>query len=86
MATVMLAALEQDAMPTEVWDEVTAAMNRWESLIAVEIGDVRRAEVIRLVGDGLFSEAMLTGSAPSPERIDALVDFLLGDDGAERST
>lgn len=57
--------------------EVTEAVDRWQSLMADELGDPQRAEVVRLVGDGLFSEALASGAPPTPERLDRLVSFLL---------
>ena len=53
-------------------------MRRWQSAIEAEVGDPLRAEVVRLVGDGLFVEALL-GNPPARERVDALVTHLLGD-------
>jgi AcrR family transcriptional regulator len=57
--------------------EVRAAPDRWEALIAEEVGDPVRAEVVRLVGDGLFAEALLAGHPPATERVDRLVAHLL---------
>lgn len=74
VAMLLLATMRfESVMPPEV----TAAVGRWESLIAEELGDPQRAEVVRLVGDGLFSESLLTGSAPTQERVDGLVGLLL---------
>lgn len=56
--------------------EVGAGMQRWQDLISAELGDPVRGEIVRLVGDGLFVEA-LTGEAPTSARVDALVDRLL---------
>lgn len=56
--------------------EVHEAVARWQSLIADEVGDPVRAEVVRLVGDGLFAEALFTGTSPSAERIAELVAHL----------
>ena len=58
--------------PAEVHDAVA----RWESFIAAELGDPVRAEVVRLVGDGLFGEALVTGTPPAPERVDRLIAHL----------
>lgn len=57
--------------------EVAEASRRWQDLIEAEIGDEVRADVIRLVGDGLFMET-LTGAPPEAARVDALVAHLLG--------
>lgn len=56
--------------------EVQQAVVRWEALIADEVGDAVRAEVVRLVGDGLFSEALLAGGPPDTERVDRLIAHL----------
>ena len=56
--------------------ELEQAAARWETLIAVEVGDPVRAEVVRLVGDGLLTEALLTGTAPAVERVERLIAHL----------
>ena len=71
--TVLAASRGASAEPPT---EVRAAVARWEALIAAELGDPVRAEVVRLVGDGLFGEALVTGVPPSPERVDRLVAHL----------
>lgn len=55
---------------------VGPAVARWEALIAEELGDPVRAEAVRLVGDGLLGEALMTGVPPTPERITRLVKHL----------
>lgn len=74
VALLVLASLRTSA---SLADEVEAATGRWESLIARELGSEVRAEVVRLVGDGLFVGS-LVGEPPTPERIEALVAHLLG--------
>jgi AcrR family transcriptional regulator len=71
---VLVAALrrEEIGLPPEVGQ----AVSRWEGLIAEELGDPVRAEVVRLVGDGLFGEALITGTAPTAERVERLVAHL----------
>ena len=54
--------------------ERTAA---WQRLLADELGDAGRAEVVRLVGDGLLLQS-LTGTPPDRARVEALADRLLG--------
>jgi AcrR family transcriptional regulator len=63
--------------------EVDEAIDRWERLIAEELGSPVRAEVVRLVADGLFVEA-LVGAPPPPARVEALVDHLVGP-GSQRN-
>ena len=66
--------------------EVGHAVARWEALIAEELGDPARAEVVRLVGDGLFGEALVTGAPPSAERIERLVVHLRAADAPQPRT
>lgn len=56
---------------------VHEAVTRWQSMIAEELGDPVRAQVVRLVGDGLFSESLVTGRPPSADLLDALVAHLI---------
>ncbi|WP_322921599.1 TetR/AcrR family transcriptional regulator [Nocardioides renjunii] len=74
-ALVVLAAGSR-GHDSELPPEVARAAARWEALIADELGDPVRAEVVRLVGDGLFGEALVTGAAPSAERVERLVAHL----------
>ncbi len=72
VALMVLGSLRTRAsLPSEV-DE---AVERWEMLIAAELGSAVRAEVVRLVADGLFVESLL-GSPPPAERIETLVEHL----------
>jgi AcrR family transcriptional regulator len=75
-AVVIAAAVRrgESLVPSEVDDAVA----RWEGLIAEEVGDPVRAEVVRLVGDGLFAEALVSGRPPDPERVTRIVEHLLG--------
>ena len=57
--------------------EVGAGIARWQAMITAELSDPVRGEVVRLVGDGLFVEA-LTGTEVESGRVDRLVDHLLG--------
>ena len=70
-AAVILSMASSD-LPTKVQE----AVGRWEALITEEVGDPVRAEVVRLTGDGLFAEALLTGVPPAPERVERLVEHL----------
>ncbi len=69
---VVTAALQESGgvgLPAEVED----AIERWQRLLADELGDSVLAEVVRLTGDGLFAEALMTGRPPAPERVDRLI-------------
>lgn len=65
--------------------EVGQAIARWEALIAEELGDPVRAQVVRLVGDGLFGEALVTGTPPTAERIERLVTHLRAGSSRQRA-
>jgi hypothetical protein len=56
---------------------VEEAVARWQSMIAQELGDPVCARVVRLVGDSLFSESLITGGPPSAELLDELVAHLI---------
>lgn len=76
-ALVMVAMLRRgSATPLPAVDE---AVKRWQSMIAAEMGDPVRAKVVRLVGDGLFSESLLTGTPPSENVVDELIAHLITD-------
>ncbi|MHC3000516.1 TetR/AcrR family transcriptional regulator [Microbacterium sp. HJ5] len=60
----------------ELLDEAREAIARWEGMIAAEVGDPIRARVIRLVGDGLVTNAVAGVDASSAD-IDGLVAFLI---------
>ena len=77
-ARAMLVLLRVSAGGVDLPPEVGTAMARWQDAITAEVGDPVRGEVVRLVGDGLLAEA-LTGSAPSSERVEALVAHLVGE-------
>lgn len=72
------AAVVLSAATAGTTSEVQAAVARWEALIAAEVGDPVRAEVARLAGDGLFAEALLTGTPPAADRVERLVTHLRG--------
>lgn len=55
---------------------VREATARWHAMITEELGDARAADVVRLVGDGLFLQALI-GPSPDPQRVDDLVDHLV---------
>jgi AcrR family transcriptional regulator len=64
---------------------VGEAVTRWEAMIAEEVGDPVRARVVRLVGDALFGESLVTGRPPSAEQLDELVTHLITPARASRS-
>lgn len=74
-ALVLAAAMQGDARP-RLPSEVAHATARWERMLADELGDPVLAEIVRLTGDGLFGEALATGSPPPPARVDRIVRYL----------
>ena len=75
-AALMVLAAAFRGRATGLPPEVAQAIARWEALIADELGDPVRAEIVRLAGDGLFGEALVTGTPPTAERIERLVTHL----------
>lgn len=47
---------------------IAAAAQRWEELLAAELGSVALARVVRLVGDGLLMSALLGEEPPADVR------------------
>ncbi len=82
-ALVLVALLRPGDATVLPWAQ--EAISRWESLIADELGDPVRARVVRLVGDGLFGESLVTGQPPSTELLDELVAYLITGATASRS-
>lgn len=62
--------------------ESAAAVERWERLIADEVGDPVRARVVRLVGDGLAGNALAGLDDPAMREggLAALIDHLVPKD------
>ncbi len=59
--------------------EAAVATGRWEEMIATELGDAMQARILRLVGDGLAANAMLSAeSRPSDAEIDSLIAAITG--------
>ena len=85
VAVAVLVAGLRRGTSVELSAEVEPAIARWQSMITQEVGDPVRAEVVRLVGDALFAEALLTGTPPAAERIELLVAHLLSQPQAGRS-
>ncbi|ANZ39850.1 hypothetical protein BBK82_31185 [Lentzea guizhouensis] len=54
---------------------VDEAVHRWERMLEEELADAARAQVVRLVGDGLFLNA-LTGHPPSAAAVEQLIRHL----------
>ena len=75
-AALVMVTLLRRGDPT-LLSRVEEAVTRWQSMIAQELGDPVRARVVRLVGDGLFSESLVTGKPPSVDLLDELVAHLI---------
>jgi AcrR family transcriptional regulator len=72
LATVRLVGTDA-ALPPQLAEHA----GRWQRLLADELGDPTRAEVVRLVGDGLLLQS-LSGTPPEPAAVEAIADHLLG--------
>jgi AcrR family transcriptional regulator len=72
LATVRLAGSDA-ALPPQLVEHI----QRWQRLLTDELGDPVRAEVVRLVGDGLLLQS-LSGIPPQPAAVEALAEHLLG--------
>ncbi|KAA0925719.1 MULTISPECIES: TetR/AcrR family transcriptional regulator [Rhodococcus] len=74
-----LAALRSvDGNSGEVQDAVTEMMRLWDEGLRAEIDDPVQAEIIRLVGDGIYLGALLDLPGVDPELHRQVVDRLLG--------
>lgn len=78
-AALTMVAMLRGGTGTSLPSAVAEAVARWQSMIADELGDPVRAQVVRLVGDGLFGESLVTGTPPSAEMLDELVAHLVAD-------
>lgn len=52
---------------------IVDATEQWEALIAAEVGDTTRARIIRMVGDGMLLQSLLS---PSPHSVLSARDVL----------
>jgi hypothetical protein len=75
-ARALLALLRVSASGVDLPPDVGHAVRRWQSTIEAEVGDPVHADVVRLVGDGLYLEALL-GHSPALQRVEALIAHLL---------
>ncbi|KJF19854.1 TetR/AcrR family transcriptional regulator [Rhodococcus sp. ACPA4] len=74
----IIAALRTvDGQHDEIQKAVTDVMRSWDQGLQAEISDPVQAEIIRLVGDGLYLAAMLGLPQPDPELHRQVVERLL---------
>ncbi|MDG3012023.1 TetR/AcrR family transcriptional regulator [Rhodococcus sp. D2-41] len=74
-----LAALRSvDGRHDEVQQAVTEVMRSWDSGLQAEIDDPVQAEIVRLVGDGIFLAGLLGLPQPDPDLHRQVVARLLG--------
>ena len=74
-----LAALRSvDGNSGEVQDAVVDMMQQWDEGLRAEIDDPVQAEIVRLVGDGIYLAAVLDLPPVDPELHKRVVDRLLG--------
>jgi AcrR family transcriptional regulator len=62
LARVALDAREQLG---DMADAIAAAAERWEGLLAAELGSAEKARIVRLVGDGLLLGQLIDDRAPA---------------------
>lgn len=67
-----------DGQQGEVHTAVTEVMRSWDGGLQAENDDPVQAEIIRLVGDGLYLAALLGLPQPDPDLHRQVVDRLLG--------
>jgi len=70
-----------DGSHGEVHTAVVEVMRSWDHWLQAEFDDPVQAEIVRLVGDGIFMAALLDLPAPDPALHRQVVDRLLGRDG-----
>ncbi|MFE4502424.1 TetR/AcrR family transcriptional regulator [Rhodococcus sp. NPDC056743] len=74
----IIAALRTvDGQHDEIQKAVTEVMRSWDKGLQTEISDPVQAEIVRLVGDGLYLAAMLGLPQPDPELHRQVVERLL---------
>lgn len=82
----MVAAMRSaDGQHDEVQRAVVDVMRSWDDGLRAEFGDPVTAEIVRLVGDGIYLGALLGLPRPDPELHRAVIDRLLDRDAARRS-
>lgn len=69
-----------DGNPGEIQQAVTEVMRLWDEGLRAEIPDPVTAEIVRLVGDGIYLGALLDLPAVDPELHQKVVERLLGTD------
>lgn len=78
--SVVAALRSSDGQEGEVNTALTEVMRSWDGGLQAEISDPVRAEIIRLVGDGLFLAALLDLPQPDPDLHRQVCERLLGQD------
>ncbi|MGW0043098.1 TetR/AcrR family transcriptional regulator [Rhodococcus sp. NPDC003348] len=79
-----IAALRSvDGRHGEVQQAVIEMMRSWDDGLKAEIDDPVRAEIVRLVGDGIYLAALMGLPQPEPELHRKVVDRLLGRENAD---
>lgn len=69
-----------DGTPGDIQQAVTEVMRLWDEGLRAEIDDPVAAEIVRLVGDGIYLGALLDLPPVDPELHRKVVDRLLGSD------
>lgn len=81
----LIAALRSvDGKEGEIKEAVAETMGSWNDALRSEIADPVQAEIVRLVGDGIYLAALLGLSLPEPDLYAKVVDRLLGREERDR--
>ncbi|BAU31623.1 TetR/AcrR family transcriptional regulator [Microcella alkaliphila] len=73
-----LAALLRAGATSALTDVVHELAERWRARLAAEVKDPVHAEIIRLVGDGIYYANLVGAPPPDPELLDRVRETLLG--------
>ncbi|THV41369.1 TetR/AcrR family transcriptional regulator [Glycomyces buryatensis] len=65
-----------DELSAEARDDLLFIFEGWKAALHAEIADPVTAEIVRLVGDGLFLSAVSGVPVPSPETVDRILKRL----------
>ena len=65
VSTLARIALDARASLGEITDAIAAAAERWEALLAAELGSPAKARIVRLVGDGMLLSTLIDDRAPT---------------------
>ncbi|GGC70801.1 TetR/AcrR family transcriptional regulator [Hoyosella rhizosphaerae] len=77
--TLIAALRTVDGQHSELRTAIIAIMRSWDQRLQAEVDDPVRAEIIRLVGDGIYFAALLQFPLPDPELHRKVIEQLTGE-------